>query len=189
MTAGVIKISEVIMENKTKKEKKINVFLNTFSIFEKEKPLDKYLPVIMLLRGIDVVLTSIFALLIGTFAPLCIMLGTDDTAISGDYSTILWLISSALYTFGIFVLMLGNTKTAAVIHTVAAIGTLITFFRYLELFKNYEDSTGPIGYYLPCLGIAVLTITITLLTNVPKWRRAKKRRENEKSPSILDDKK
>ena len=188
MTAGGIKISEVKMDKKAKKDKKINVFLRTFSIFEKEKPLDKYLPVIMFLRGVDVVLTSIFALLIGTFAPLCIMLGTDDPAISGDYSTILWLISSVIYTFGIFVLMLGNTKTAAVIHTVAAAGTLVTFFRYLELFKDYENGTGSVGYFMPCLGIAVLTITIALLTNVPKWRRAKKRKENEKSPSILGDK-
>lgn len=176
------------MEKNVKKEKKINKFKQTFAIFEKEKPDDKYLPVIVMLRGFDVVLTSIFALFLGVFVPLCIMIGTEDPEYAGDISTIVWLISSALYTFGIFVLMLGNSKTAVVIHCVAAVGTLITFFRYMELFKDDPDSIGPVGYYMPCLAITVLTVIICLLTNVPRWRRARKRKQNEKAPSILDDK-
>lgn len=176
------------MGKNMKKAKKTNVFVSTFAMFDKEKPLDKYLPAIMLLRGVDVVMTSIFGLLIGIFAPLCIIIGTDDAGLSGDYSTILWLVSSLLYTFGIFVLMLGNTKTAALIHSIAAAGTLITLFRYLDLFKEYEEASAPIGYFLPCLGIAAITITIALLTNVPKRLKAKKMKENEKAPSILGDK-
>lgn len=176
------------MENNEKKEKKLSVFVRTFSIFEKEKPLDKYLPAIMLMRGFDVVLTAIFALCLGIFAPLCIIMGTEDPEYAGDISTTFWLISSVLYTFGIFVLMLGNTKTAALIHTVAGVGTLVTFFRYMELFKDVPDNIGPFWLYMPCLLITALTVTITLLTNVPKWRKEKKRKQNEKAPSILGDK-
>ena len=71
------------MGKNIKKAKKTNVFVSTFAMFDKEKPLDKYLPAIMLLRGVDVVMTSIFGLLIGIFAPLCIIIGTDD-AVGAD---------------------------------------------------------------------------------------------------------
>ena len=176
------------MGNKGKKQKKKSGILGTFSIFEKEKPLEKYLPVIMLLRILAVILTAIFALCLGIFAPLCIMLGIEDPEYAGDISTTFWLISSILYTLGIFVLMLGNTKIAAVIHVVASAGTLVTFFRYMELFKDVPDNNGPVGLYMPCLAITALTVTITLLTNVPKWRKEQKRKQNEKAPSILGDK-
>lgn len=176
------------MGNKGKKQKRKSGILGTFSFFEKEKPLEKYLSVIMLLRILAVILTAIFALCLGIFAPLCIMLGIEDPEYAGDISTTFWLISSILYTLGIFVLMLGNTKIAAVIHVVASAGTLVTFFRYMELFKDVPDNNGPVGLYMPCLAITALTVTITLLTNVPKWRAEQKRKQNEKAPSILGDK-
>ncbi len=176
------------MASKGKKQKKKSGFLKTFSFFDKEKPLEKYLPAIMIMRGFDVVFTAIFGLCLGIFAPLCIMLGTEDPEYAGDISTTFWLISSILYTIGVFVLMLGNTKTAAVIHVVASAGTLVTFFRYMELFKDVPDNNGPVWLYMPCLAITVLTVTITLLTNVPNWRKEKQRKQNEKAPSILGDK-
>lgn len=142
----------------------------------------------MIMRGFDVVFTAIFGLCLGIFAPLCIMLGTEDPEYAGDISTTFWLISSILYTIGVFVLMLGNTKTAAVIHVVASAGTLVTFFRYMELFKDVPDNNGPVWLYMPCLAITVLTVIITLLTNVPNWRKKKQRKQNEKAPSILGDK-
>ena len=174
------------MEKETKK-KKDNVFIRTFSIFEKETPLERFLPAIMLLRGFDVILTAIFGLFLGIFAPIIIMIGTEDPEYAGDISTTVWLVSSILYTVGIFILMLGNTKTAAIIHIVASIGTLVTFFRYTELFKDIPDNNGPVLLYMPCLGITALTVTITLLTNLPKYIQRKRREKNKKSPSIFDD--
>lgn len=176
------------MGNKGKNQKKKSGLLSAFSLFEKEKPLEKYIPVIMLLRVLAVILTAIFALCLGIFAPLCIMLGIEDPEYAGDFSTKFWLISSILYTLGIFVLMLGNTKIAAVIHVVASAGTLVTFFRYMELFKGVPDNNAPVWLFMPCLAITALTIAITLFTNVPKWRKEKQRKQNEKAPSILGDK-
>ena len=176
------------MGNKGKNQKKKNGLLSAFSIFEKEKPLEKYIPVIMLLRVLAVILTAIFALCLGIFAPLCIMLGIEDPEYAGDIATKFWLISSILYTLGIFVLMLGSTKIAAVIHVVASAGTLVTFFRYMELFKDVPDNNAPVWLYMPCLGITVLTVAVTLLTNVPKWRIEQNKKQNEKAPSILGDK-
>lgn len=166
------------------KKKKNNALFGSFSIFGKEKPLEKYVPIIMLLRVLAVILTAIFALCLGIFAPLCIMLGTEDPEYAGDFSTIVWLISSILYTLGIFVLMLGNSKIAAAIHVIASTGTLVTFFRFMELFKDVPDNNAPVWLYMPCLAITVLTVIITLLINLPK-RKIKK---NEKAPSILGDK-
>lgn len=174
------------MGKKTKGGK--NVFVNVFSDAEAKKQLEKRYPAIVALKVLNVALTAIFALFLGIIAPICIIFGTDDPAYAEHYSTKIWLISSILYTIGLFILMLGKTKISAVIHSAAAVGTLITFFGYLDFFKDSAEGSCPAWYYLPCLGIALITITIALLTNIPKWRKSRNEKKNEKAPSILGDK-
>ncbi len=171
-----------------KRKSKNNVFVSAFSDADEKKRLERRYPAVVVLKVLNVILTSIFALFLGIIAPICIILGTDDPAYAEYYSTKIWLISSILYTIGLFALMLGKAKIASIIHSVAAVGTLITFFGYLEFFKDGSEGGCPMWYYLPCLGIAAITITITLLTNIPKWRKSRNDKKNEKAPSILGDK-
>lgn len=81
--------------------------------------------------------------------------------------------------------MFGRSKTAAVIHAVAAIMTLITYSSFSKLFAEIPDSRGPSELYMPCLFITVLTVFIMLLINFPKWLNKRIDEENSAAPSIL----
>lgn len=144
---------------------------------------------VIVLKVIELILTTIFALVLGIFAPLCIWFG-DIVAeeVAKDPSAVWWLASSIVYIAGLFVLMFGRTKIAAVIHGIAAVGTLITYSYYLKLFEGYE-SNGPTALYMPSLFIAVITLAIMLIINVPKWIEGHIKKVNEVAPSILDGKK
>lgn len=144
---------------------------------------------VIVLKVIELILTTIYALVLGIFAPLCIWFG-DIVAeeVAGDPSAVWWLASSVVYIAGLFVLMFGRTKIAAVIHGVAAVGTLVTYSYYLKLFEGYE-SNGPTALYMPSLFITMITIAIMLIVNVPKWIDRHIKKVNEVAPSILDGKK
>ena len=140
----------------------------------------------IILKVLELIMTTIFALCLGIFGPLAIR-AMDDPEISGDPSSIYWLISSAIYIVGLFVLMLGHSKIATVIHVIAAAGTLVTYSSYMQMFRDVETGKGPTALYMPCLFITVMTIVIMLLINLPKWVDKRVRKANEQAPSILGD--
>lgn len=142
--------------------------------------------VVIILKVLELIMTTIFGLCLGIFGPLAIR-GMDDPGVSSDPSSIYWLISSVLYIIGLFILMLGHSKIAACVHILASVGTMITYSSYLRMFRDVETGNGPTALYMPCLFITVMTIVIMLLINLPKWIEKRIRKENEKAPSILDD--
>ncbi|MDE6727362.1 MAG: hypothetical protein K2J80_05415 [Oscillospiraceae bacterium] len=144
---------------------------------------------VIVLKILELVLTTIFALVLGIFAPLCIWNG-DIVAeeVAADPSAVWWLISSVVYIIGLFVLMFGHSKIATAIHIAAAVGTLITYSCYLKLFEGFE-SNGPTALYMPSLFITLITIAIMLIINIPKWIDRHIKKVNEVAPSILGDKK
>lgn len=143
--------------------------------------------VVIILKVLELIMTTIFAFCLGIFGPLAIR-AMDDPAISSDPSSIYWLISSAIYIVGLFVLMLGHSKIATVIHVIAAAGTLVTYSSYMQMFCGVDTvKKGPTALYMPCLFITVMTIVIMLLINLPKWIDKRVRKANEQAPSILDD--
>ena len=142
--------------------------------------------VVVVLKVLELILTTIVAVVLGIFAPLCIWLGDIvDPEVAADPSAVWWLVSSILYIIGLFVLMFGHSKIATGIHLAAAVGTLMTYHFYIELMDGYE-SNGPTPLYMPSLFIAVLTIAIMLVINIPKWIQKRIERDNEEAPSILD---
>ncbi|MBD5129317.1 MAG: hypothetical protein HDT43_05280 [Ruminococcaceae bacterium] len=141
---------------------------------------------VIILKVLELVMTTIFALCLGIFGPLVIR-GMDDPEISADPSSIYWLVSSAIYIVGLFVLMLGHSKIATVIHVIAAAGTLVTYSSYMRMFRDVETSNGPTALYMPCLFITIMTVVIMLLINLPKWIDKRVQKANEQAPSILDD--
>lgn len=144
---------------------------------------------VIILKVIELILTTIFAVVLGIFAPLCIWHGDIvEAEVASDPSAVWWLISSIIYIVGLFFVMLGHSKIAVFIHAAAAAGTLITYHFYTRLFEGFE-SNGPTALYMPCLFITVATIGIMLIINVPKWIDKHTRKENEEAPSILGDKK
>ena len=143
---------------------------------------------VIVLKVLELILTTIFAAVLGIFAPLCIWYG-DFVAeeMAADPSAGWWLASSIVYIVGLFCVMLGKAKIAAVVHVVAAVGTLVTYSYHTKLFEGYEG-TGPTGLYMPSLFITVITIAIMLIINVPKWVDRHIEKMNEEAPSILGDK-
>ncbi len=140
---------------------------------------------IIVLKLAEIALTTIFALCLGIFAPIIIWNGEDAELFTGNPALGLWFASSILYIIGMFVVMLGHSKTAAAIHIAAATGTLITYSCFTKMFEEFPDTRGPSGLYMPCLFITILTVIIMFLINFPKWLDKQIEQENAAAPSIL----
>jgi len=143
--------------------------------------------VVIILKVLELIMTTIFGLCLGIFGPLAIR-AMDDPEISGDPSSIYWLITSVLYIIGLFILMLGHSKVATAVHILASVGTFVTYSSYMRMFRDVKTTKGPTGLYMPCLFITIMTIVIMLLINLPKWIEKRVSKANEQAPSILDDK-
>ena len=144
---------------------------------------------VIILKVIELILTTIFALVLGIFAPLCIWFGDIvEAEVAADPSALWWMISSIVYIVGLFFVMFGHSRIATVIHIAAAAGTLITYSYYMKLFEGYE-SNGPTVLYMPSLFITVATVGIMLIINIPKWIDKHTQKVHEVAPSILGDRK
>lgn len=141
--------------------------------------------VVIILKVIELILTTIFGVVLGIFGPIVIR-GLDIQGVSSDPSSIYWIVTSGLYIVGLFILMLGHSRIAAAVHIIASVGTFVTHFAYLNVFRDQQN--GLMGLYMPCLFITVITIVIMLLINLPKWIDKRVSRANEQAPSILGDK-
>ena len=169
---------------KPQKEEKEN-----FVFFVKDQGEGAGKVAVIILKVIELILTTIFALVLGIFAPLCIWLGNYvEAEVAADPSAVWWMISSIVYIVGLFFVMFGRSKTATVIHIAAAAGTLTTYHYYMKLYEGY-DSNGPTALYMPSLFITVATVGIMLIINVPKWIEKYEQKANEEAPSILGDSK
>lgn len=144
---------------------------------------------VIILKVLELILTTIYALVLGIFAPLCIWFGDIvEAEVASDPSAVWWMISSIVYIIGLFFVMFGRSKIATVIHIAAAAGTLVTYHFYTKLFEGFE-SNGPTALYMPCIFITIATIGIMLIINIPKWIDKHVQKENAVAPSILGDKK
>lgn len=166
-------------ENKAEKDE--------FFFFVRDQGTGAARVVVIILKVLELIMTTIFGLCLGIFGPLAIR-AMDDLGISGDPSSIYWLVTSILYIIGLFILMLGHSRIATVVHVIASVGTFLTYSAYMRMFSDVETTKGPTGLYMPCLFITVMTIAVMLLINLPKWIEKRVRKANEQAPSILDDK-
>lgn len=142
--------------------------------------------VVIILKVLELILTTIFAVVLGIFGPLCIWYGDIvDAEVASDPSAVWWLVSSIVYIVGLFVLMFGHSRIATGIHLAAAVGTLITYNGFSILYEN----NNPAPLFMPSLFITVLSVAIMLVINIPKWIKKRIERDSEEAPSILDGKK
>ena len=136
--------------------------------------------IVIVLKIVELILTSIFALCLGIFGPISIMVGEiNDTAVY------LWMITSVVYIVGTFVVMLGHSKTALCIHGAAAAGTIVTYCLFQVMFSEIPNNNGPSVLYMPCIFITIITFVIMLLINLPKWLEKQAAKAREVAPSIL----
>ena len=141
--------------------------------------------IVIILKILELIITSIFALCLGIFAPLTILLDLDITDPISQTAAILWMATSVVYIIGTFVVMLGHSRIASGIHLLGAAGTLVTYYNYMVMFADVPDNNGPSVLYMPCLFLTVLTLVIMLLINLPKWLERRAAKEQAVAPSIL----
>ncbi len=156
-----------------------------FYLFVKDQGEGAARTVVIILKIIELIITSIFALCLGIFGPLTLWFGFDDPDMASQPAVLCWLISSVIYIVGTVVVMLGHSKIASCIHGVGAVGTLVTYYNYMLMFADIPDNNGPSVLYMPCLFLTIITVIIMLLINLPKWIEKRERRINAKAPSIL----
>ncbi len=157
------------------------------SIFASEYCTGKILAAVTVLKMFEMILVTIFGLFLGIFAPLSVFLGNEDPLPEAVRAAVFWLISSGIYIIGFFALMLGNSKIALMIQTVASVGTFITYSFYNQLFADDPTTNGPSILFMPCLFITLLTLAIMLTIHLPKWFDKRERMLSEEAPSILGE--
>lgn len=170
---------------KKKQSKKPQKAKESYFFFVKDQGEGAAKVAVIVLKLAEIALTTIFALCLGIFSPIIIWTGEEAEVFAGNPVLVLWFISSILYIIGLFVVMLGHSKAACAIHIAAAVGTLLTYSGFRELFKEIPNEYGPSGLYMPCLFITVLTVIIMFLINFPKWLDKQIEQENAAAPSIL----
>ncbi len=156
-----------------------------FYLFVKDQGEGAARMAVIVLKIIELIITSIFCLCLGIFGPITIWFGFDDPDMASQPAVLCWLISSVIYIAGTVVVMLGHSKTASCIHAAGAVGTLVTYYNYMLMFADIPDNNGPSVLYMPCLFLTIITVIIMLLINLPKWIEKRERRINAKAPSIL----
>ncbi len=68
---------------------------------------------VIILKVLELIMTTIFGVVLGIFGPLVIR-GLDIQDVSADPSSIYWIVTSALYIIGLFILMLGHSRIAEI---------------------------------------------------------------------------
>lgn len=169
-----VKLSNKKLSKRSEKE--------PFFFFVKDQGEGAARVIVIVLKIVELILTSIFALCFGIFGSLVMMIEIKTAAMY------MWLITSAVYVIGTFAVMLGHSKIAMCIHGAAAAGTIVTYYLFQVMFANIPDnasSVRPSVLYMPCLFITIITFVIMLLINLPKWLEKQAAKAREVAPSIL----
>lgn len=142
--------------------------------------------IVIALKVLMLVITTIFALVLGIFGPLIIWNPDMQSDVSGNPAVLSWFITSCVYIVGTFVIMLGHSRIASLIDIIAAAGSLVTY-NLFESSKVIDTGSTPTPLYMPCIALTVLAVVIAMLINFPKWLEKQAEKANEKAPSIIDD--
>ena len=101
---------------------------------------------------------------------------------------VVWLISSIVYVLGEFVLFLGFSRVASIVHGIGAVMLIVVYYLFgLANEASNVDSIGPAMIYMPCLLITLISIAIAMVVNIPLWLDKKAESDREVAPSILAD--
>lgn len=143
---------------------------------------------INILKGFEIVITAIWGIVFGIFAPLAIMYADAAPEFADHYIVRLWLINSIVfYIVGTIIVMLKYYKVALCFH---GAGLIVSLYIYSFFQENYEGNAGrsPAYLYMPIIFVTILTLIITVLANYKKFiekLEAKKEKEYQAAPSIL----
>ena len=143
--------------------------------------------IVIMLKVLMLIGTTILCLCFGILGPICIWIGEYDPSVTENPVIVTWLVSSVIYIIGTFVIMLGHSRIASIIDCAASIGSLVTYYLFVTGAQDPELSVGPTMLYMPSIILTVLAVIIAMLINIPKWVEKQAVKAREKAPSILSD--
>lgn len=141
------------------------------------------------LKVIILIMTSIWGIIFGIFAPLSIRFGDIVSPdIAQHYIIIVWLVNSILcYITGTVLIMLNLYKIAAVFHTVGMIVSFVIYGTFEQLYQGNTDKS-PATLYMPIIFVTLLTIALAVIANwdkITEKLNSNEKKKYEASPSIL----
>ena len=144
--------------------------------------------VVIALKVLMLIITTICCLVFGIFGPVVIWTGDSYAdGVSGNPAVLTWLISSCIYIVGTFVIMLGHSRVAAIIDIVGMLGSLATYYLFVTNAFDPDISVGPTQLYMPSISLTVIAVIIAMLIHIPKWLDRQAEKAREKAPSIIVD--
>ena len=143
----------------------------------------------IIIKILILILTTIWGVLFGIFAPLSIMFGDIvREEIATSPIIVVWLINSAVcYVGGTVLVMLNCTKIAAIVHTIGLIVTLYIHTAFSQLLTSLNGGVLPV-MYMPIIFVSILSIILMVITNWNSWMKKAEERNAAKydeAPSIL----
>lgn len=144
---------------------------------------------INVLKGFEIVITAIWGIICGIFAPLSIMYADIvDQNIADHYIVRVWLINSIVfYIAGTVIVMLKHYKTALCFHGAGLIVSLYIYSVFQGIYEG-KEAQSPAHLYMPIIFVTLITLIITVLANYKNFTaklEAKKEKEYQAAPSIL----
>ena len=148
----------------------------------------------LILKIVETIIVCIWGVAVGIFFPVCIMAAgseivPQDVADRTDILTI-WLITSVVFVIAAALIFMKHYRVAAGLSILGLAGVFTVDIMFAELYKFTEGSTGPDDLYLPLIFATLLDIFILAVeerATFMKLFEAKKKKEDEKAPSILGD--
>ncbi len=148
----------------------------------------------LILKIIETLIVCVWGVAVGVFFPVCIMavgaeIVPEDIAARTDIMVI-WLVSAVIFVLAAALIFMKHYRVAAALSVVGLAGVLAVDIMFAEQYRYTAESTGPDDLYLPLIFATLLDIFILVIeerANFAKLFEAKKKKEDEKAPSILGD--
>ncbi len=148
----------------------------------------------LILKIAETLIVCVWGAAVGIFFPVCIMASgaeivPEDVAARTDIMVI-WLVTAVIFILAAALIFMKHYRVAAGLGVAGLVGVLVVDAMFAELYQYTAESTGPDDLYLPLIFAALLDIFILVIeerANFAKLFEAKKKKEDEKAPSILGD--
>lgn len=143
---------------------------------------------INILKALEIIITAIWGIIFGIFAPISIMYFDSVPKLADHYIIRVWLINSVVcYIVGTIIVMLKYYKIALCFHGAGLIVSLYIYSVFQNIYDGIE-AQSPAQLYMPIIFVTLLTLIITVLANYKKLSEkleAKKDKGFEPAPSVL----
>ncbi len=142
---------------------------------------------VKILKVLEIIVAALWGIVCGIITPLFLMYGDIVPAdLAEHYVLKVWIVSSAVYIIGTFIVMLKLYKTALCFHGAGLISSIYIYSVFQGLSRDGSGMAE--GLYMPLMFLTAFTLAIVIMANYDKInQRLNKNREKqyEAAPSLL----